>query len=159
MRPSTTAHPFTAAATAVLLLAVVGPSGAPAQDKAAEVQERQDAMKKNGDSAKAIAAFVKGEGGSVEDVRAAARNIHEVSGRILELFPEGTEAGVSDSHAKPEIWQNWGAFQQVATGFPEAADGLAQAAEAGERAQIAAAFGEVGRVCTTRHDRYRVPYD
>jgi cytochrome c556 len=166
MRPlPTTAHLLSSATAAAAVIAAAAaavwlPSVALAQDqKAAQVEERQEAMKTNRDGARTIGAYVKGEGGTVEDVRAAAEKVHGVSVGVLELFPEGTGVGVGDSDAKPEIWQNWAEFQQAAATYQEAANGMVQAAGTGDKAQIAAAFGALGKSCGGCHDHFRVPQD
>ncbi|HYD30798.1 MAG TPA: cytochrome c [Azospirillaceae bacterium] len=135
-----------------------GSANAVAGDATAQVQHRQDNMKRLGDAAKAIGRYVKNEGGTAQDVQAAARTIREVSARIVpELFPTGTAEGVSDSKAKPEIWREWSRFQEDARALEQASAQLAQAAATGERTAIVQAFGAVGKACSSCHDDFRVP--
>jgi cytochrome c556 len=90
-------------------------------------------------------------------VKKAAGVINERSKTDLwALFPTGTAAGVGESAAKPEIWQQETQFKQSAGAMQDASAKLYQAAQAGDDQQIAQAFGGVGKSCGTCHDSFRV---
>src|SRR5688572_989182 len=86
-----------------------------AGDAAAQVKHREESMKKMGGAMKAISQYVKNEGGTIDAVQKGAVTIQDVSKSIVPvLFPKGTEIGVGDSEAKPDIWQQWPRFQEIA---------------------------------------------
>jgi cytochrome c556 len=127
-----------------------------AGDPAAQVKHREESMKKMGGAMKAISQYVKNEGGTIDAVRTSAATIQNVSKTIVpELFPKGTEIGVADSEAKPDIWQQWPRFQEIAGNLQTESAKLAQVAQTDDRAQVAAQFGAVGKTCGSCHDTFR----
>ncbi|UEM06295.1 cytochrome c [Skermanella rosea] len=126
-------------------------------DPQAVVKERESAMKSMGDAMKKISAYVKNEGGSIEGVREGAAAISQASHKIVpSLFPAATGIGnIEDSEAKPEIWQQWGRFEQAADRLVTASDGLSTASQGEDRAAIAKQFSQVGQACGGCHDDFR----
>lgn len=142
----------TAASTLFACLACT----AVAQDKDSVMKMREQTMKTMGGAMQATAKFVKNEGGTADDVKAAAARLTEASSKdIATLFPAGTTGG--ESRAKPEIWSNWDAFAKQWADLKPAAAKLTQAAATGDRQQIAAAMGGVGKACSACHDQFRAP--
>jgi cytochrome c556 len=142
------------AATARLQLA--------AADPAAVIKERQDLMKGQGKEAKAIADFLESGTGTAADVAKNAAAIKQSSGKIAELFPAGTSIndGVGKTGAKPEIWQDMDGFKAAATKLGDLAGALEQAAAGGDKEQIAAAFGTLGKEgCGGCHTKFRQKLD
>ncbi|HEV7370535.1 cytochrome c [Arenibaculum sp.] len=126
------------------------------QDPSEQIAQREAAMKEMGGAMKTISAYVKNEGGTIEDVREGAATIDLVSASIVpHLFPAGTEAGVGSSDALPAIWDDWSGFEQAAGALTTASAELTAAAESGDRAAIAAAFAATGRSCGGCHETYR----
>lgn len=123
------------------------------------VETRQDNMETFGDSAKTIAGFIKGEGGTVEDVQAAAADMAEVAERLPDLFPEGTGQGVSDSDALPAIWEDPEDFASKVEAAQAAIADFQPAAESGDPSAIRTAFAAVGQACSGCHDTYRAEDD
>lgn len=126
-------------------------------DPVAQVKQREQTMKTLGGGMGTVAKFVKGEGGSAADVQAAAAAITEMAAKDpVMVFPEGTAIGVSDSHAKPELWQNWPKAVEYWNGLKPAAARLTEAANSGDRAQIAQAMQGVSKACSTCHEDFRL---
>jgi cytochrome c556 len=126
-------------------------------DPTAVVKDRETTMKSMGDAMKKISAYVKNEGGTIDGVREGASAIGQASHKIVpNLFPAATGIGnIEGSEAKPEIWRQWGQFEQAANRLVTASDGLSSAAQGGDRAVIARQFGQVGQACGGCHDNFR----
>ena len=131
---------------------------ASAGDAASDVvKQREDAMKSLGGSMKKISAVAKGEAEYSPALNQEAANINEIAMKVAEVFPEGS--GGEDTRAKPEIWSDWSGFEMKIKDFQDAASALVPAVESGERAQIGAALGAVGKTCGGCHDSFRKPKD
>ncbi len=125
-------------------------------DPAALVKQREQTMKSMGGGMQTIAKFVKGEAGSAADVQAAVAAITEASSKDpAVVFPQGTAIGTADSHAKPELWQNWPKAVEYWNGLKPATAKLTEAANAGDRAQIAQAMQGVSKACANCHEDFR----
>lgn len=125
-------------------------------DPVALVKQREQTMKTMGGGLGDIAKFVKGEGATVADVRAAAAAITEMAAKDPNtVFPQGTAIGVSDSDAKPELWQNWAKAVEYWNGLKPAAARLTEAANGGDRAQIAQAMQAMSKACANCHEDFR----
>ncbi len=156
-------HPRTLLLPALLapvLLVAAGGAGAlevppPAEDPVAAVDERQSRMSDLGDAAKAIGGWVRGEGPTLEDVRAEAGTIDEISTGMVALFPPETAVGVSDSDALPVIWEEWDRFAESIRALQDTTGPLIEAADGGDRAAIAQAFRQTGQACGACHDDFR----
>ena len=123
----------------------------------AQVKEREQTMKSLGASMATTAKFIKGEGGSAEDVLKAAMTIVEVGKRDpAAVFPEGTGVGVGESEAKPEIWQNFGEVTKRWQALEPAGVKLAEVAPSGDKAAIGQAMQALGRTCSNCHEDFRV---
>ncbi|HYE52680.1 MAG TPA: cytochrome c [Azospirillaceae bacterium] len=135
---------------------MVGAATAQGTDPAAQVEARQDQMKRLRDAMKTTGAFVKDGTGSAADVKAAAATISEVAGKIPSLFPVGTGVGIGDSEALPAVWENWDKFSAANKAMADAAPKLAAAADMGDKSAIGAAMKGVGASCSGCHDNFRV---
>lgn len=71
---------------------------------------------------------------------------------LAEGYPKGS---VSDSEAKPEIWDNWEEFLGKIQSLRDEAVKLQQVAATGDEAAIKAQFGETGKVCGSCHKQFR----
>ncbi|HYD64503.1 cytochrome c [Azospirillum sp.] len=144
-----------AAAVSATLVAAVGT--ATAADPVDQVKAREALMKKMGGGMKVIGQFVKGEGGTQDEVQKAAAAIAEVSANdVAAVFPQGTAKGVGDSHAKPELWAQWSKTQQLWSDMRPAAAKLVDAAKAGDKAQVAQAMQATGKTCANCHEEFRI---
>ena len=139
------------ATVGVLLAASLGVA-AVAQDRVAgeeeakKVQaERSQAMKSLGGGTRALKFYTAGRG-SAEDAAKAASAIAKTAARIPSLFPAGTGMDVlSDSEAKPEIWQQWDEFKKAAKRLEDKAAVLSAALAAGDKDKVGAAFADLAR--------------
>lgn len=148
-----------AAVSATLVAATLVVVGGPAvaADPVDQVKAREALMKKMGGGMKVIGQFVKGEGGTQDEVQKAAAAIAEVSASdAAAVFPQGTAQGVGDSHAKPELWAQWSKTQQLWSDMRPAAARLVDAAKAGDKAQVAQAMQATGKTCANCHEEFRI---
>lgn len=141
---------------AVGIVAVPAFSAGPAD----VVKQRQDAMKQLSDHMKAIKAFVDTGEGSAADIARRAAEINATSGKIADLFPQGTsleEISQPETGAKPEIWREFDKFKAAAGNLGELSQGLQQvAANGASREDIGAAFGKMGKEgCGGCHEPFR----
>ncbi|MBS3651971.1 cytochrome c [Pseudaminobacter sp. 19-2017] len=85
---------------------------------------------------------------------AAARALHQNCHIASEQFPTGT----SDHHsrASPAVWENRDGFDAEMTRFDAAVKSLIVAAETGDAESMRAPFREVGRSCSSCHERFRL---
>ncbi len=137
------------AAAALILCSL----GAVALAEVDAIKTRQEAMKSNGASMKAIKAIVEANGAAA-DVVAPAQKIGEIADMIPDLFPQGSDQG--DTAAKPEIWQNWDDFKSKAGDLKMQADMLVSAAQGGDLATVRAQFEKVGAACGACHKAYKM---
>ncbi len=142
---------------ALLFLGFGGTVGTAASaDPTTQVKQREQTMKSMGGGLQTVAKFVKGEAGTVADVQKAVAAIVEASSKDPNMvFPQGTAIGVSDSEAKPELWQNWPKAMEYWNGLKPATARLNEAANSGDRAQIAQAMQGVSKVCGGCHEDFR----
>lgn len=143
-----------AAAAGLAVLLGVGVVAEAQNAPTAIIKERQDLMKSNGASAKALVEMMKGEKPYSQDTaHKAALTINENSKKISSLFPPGSgaEAGVKTG-ALPAIWQNKSDFDAKAKTLEEES---AKMVAANDEAGVKAQFGAVGKACGGCHQTYR----
>ncbi len=102
-----------------------------------------------------IAAVVKGEVSFTGHLPAQARALHDMSLLIGDLFPPGTDVGVT--RAKPEIWQQPEKFAAAIKALQTASAELLAAAESGDVNAVGAKLGPVGKACGGCHKPFRKP--
>jgi cytochrome c556 len=73
------------------------------------------------------------------------------------LFPAGSD--VEDSEALPIIWEQPEEFQKAIDNAEKATAAFREAVAGGDKANIGAAFRDVGAACRGCHDRFRVDDD
>src|SRR4029077_7886974 len=103
-------------------------------------QKRQDAMKGNGEAAKAIKAAV--ETKDYATVETKAKDIMGTADKIVSLVPKGSTTG--KTKAKPEICEKPDDFAKNAKNLSKAAGDLAAAAKAGDDAAVTTKMKAVG---------------
>jgi cytochrome c556 len=86
-------------------------------------------------------------------LREYANDLSALATMITEGFPEGS--GVTGSRALPDIWQNWGDFEQKAQDFESATVALADAADSGTVASAQSAIQNTAQACGGCHRPYR----
>ena len=152
--PTAVAGVFIAASMGLVALAQ-GPS-ASAQDAQQVAEKRSAAMKSMGGAMRVIKGYTGGRG-SKDDVVKAVAVIASTAPNITSLFPKGTGMdALPKSEAKPVIWEKWDEFGAAAKTLGDKAAVLAAAIEAGDKAKIGMAFGDLGRVgCGGCHQVFR----
>lgn len=144
-------------ATALLFVVGVPVAWSDPNPQAAEIQEyRETVMHGMGASMKATGMLVKAKVDRQADAVHHARNLHEMSGLLCQMFPEGTgpDAGI-ETRALPAIWQNWSDYEAACTKFAEESKKLVEIAESGDFEAFKAQFGNVGGACGSCHDHFR----
>ena len=93
------------------------------------VKERMALMKDSGEATKALADMMRGKTAyEAEDVRSLAERIASHGGEALtEKFPEGSLDPPTE--ARPEIWEEWSRFEDLADQMKRYALALAEAAD------------------------------
>ena len=125
--------------------------------KAGPIEDRQELMKANGQSAKVLGEMAQGK--SPFDAAVVKEHGDGLAARFDKargLFVPGTEQGPPETYAKPEVFTD-------AAGFGAALDQAIQASQAvaavTDQAQLGAAMGDLGGACKNCHDKYRRPKD
>ncbi len=134
-------------------MAVAAYAATPAQN----IEARQNGYKAIGRAFKAINDELKKDAPDVALIRANARTLDTLAGRVPRWYPAGTgpESGVK-TEASPTIWTNRAGFNTAARNFAGATRGLKNAANKGDLAAIRTATGGVGPTCKGCHDNFRV---
>ena len=118
---------------------------------AGPIHDRHELMEGIGADAKAIGGAAKI--GDKAAASAAATRMQVAAKKIPDLFPKGSVH--DNSRAKPEIWENWDRFVELAKDLENAAGGVVKvAAEGGE---LGATLGPVFATCKGCHEAFRVP--
>lgn len=112
------------------------------------VAKRQELMKTNGATLKTAGTLT-----GADAVKAADTLIFDFS-NLTVLFPEGSDS-VPGSEAKPEIWQNYDAFQALLAQGVVAATAMKAAAEAGDAAAYGTSVKTIGGLCGQCHQQFR----
>ncbi len=134
---------ITVASTAPLLAQDPALSGTDA------IARRQELMKSNGQT-------LRGAGGlSGDAAMAAAQTFQQNFMELHELFPEDSQSG-HDTEALPAIWENKDAFTAKLDEALAAAKDVETAAKSGDATQYKAALKQLGDVCFSCHQTYRV---
>ncbi len=93
-------------------------------------------------------------GGDVKMYSDSAKAISGWGHAIPGMFPTGTESG-HNTKAKEAVWSDRAGFIQAAAKLSDAADKLAQLADANDKAGFAAQFQTMGSACGACHRAYR----
>lgn len=126
-----------------------------AQDAKALQEQRTAFMKQLGGSMGLLSKIAKGEAEYSPAAVAAAETVLANSAKLTSMFPQNSTT--AETRAKPEIWADWANFEKAASAVKDPATKLVVAAKTGDKAQIGAALGPVGKACGSCHDTYRKP--
>lgn len=130
-----------------------------AGDMEDKVEAREKSMKAMGKGMKASADFLKGAE-DLDDLKKSAAGLAAVAAKnAADVFPRGTEKGVGDSHARPELWAEWSKAEGYWKELAPAAAKLVAAAETGDKAGVGAAVQALGATCKSCHEAYRIKKD
>jgi cytochrome c556 len=119
------------------------------------IKERQQAMEDIGAGMATFGAIAKKEQPfDPEVVNGTAAMIAENLTQSGDLFPEGSDTGEVQTWAKPEIWTDRAAFDEIMDSTLQAAVDLQSVTEA---EAFLPALGKLGNGCKSCHDLYRSP--
>ena len=93
------------------------------------------------------------EGGDLRRTRFAAQILVRWAETLPAMFPEGT--AIEGSKALPTIWSDREGFEAAAAAYRDAAQGVMDAAETGDREATNAAFTAMAGTCQACHTAYR----
>ena len=116
------------------------------------IKTRQDDMKANGASMKAINGILEANGPAA-DVAAEAAKINAKAMELATLFPAGSDQG--DTKAKPEIWQNPDDFAAHLKALQDESAMLVTAANGGDMMVVKAQYEKLGGTCGACHKIYK----
>ena len=143
---------------AALIFALAGVAGAAlAQDKEAVLKNREALMEGQGKDLGSIKAYTDGKADLAQATTSAA-NLTQTIRKIPDVFPPGTGAPSPDGKfaPKPAVWTDWNKFLEAQKNAADKADALLVAVKSGDKAQIAAAFGDLGKNgCGACHETFR----
>lgn len=117
------------------------------------VKERMEAMKGMGAAMKQIKAMITGRAAyNAARVEELARAIATHSGpMMIKLFPAGSDK--KPAQTRPEVWQDWKEFTDLAADLQRKATALAAAAGSAEAAK--SPYLAVNKNCKTCHKKFR----
>lgn len=155
MRPISPFRPLVALVALVAVLAVgCAASQSVTLPSPAAVEARQRLMKAMG--ANWADAQAKFKAGNIEGVAVNAENMSLMSGEILGLFPVGSL--LSNSKAKPEVWDKWNEFSAAAKNAETMAAKLRDTAKTKDATATEALMKDFGpKVCGNCHTPFRQP--
>jgi cytochrome c556 len=132
-------------------------AGAARSDDAAVIDTRQNVMKSQGKDMTAIKAYIDDKA-DLASAQAAGTDLVTQIGKIPEIFPKGSgmDAYPGKSWAKPIVWSEADKFAATAKTAAEKAAALSAALKGGDKPQITAAFGDMGKNgCGACHETFR----
>lgn len=106
---------------------------------------------------KALGAVAKGEAEQDAATIVHAKSLQALSATVIHIFPEGSMS--EDGRSKPEIWERWDEFAEVASAFAAATPKAVAAVESGDRGEIGMALRDIGQTCGDCHKPFRAPKD
>jgi cytochrome c556 len=124
---------------------------------AGPIEDRQAAMKANGQTMKILGGMAQGE--SPFDAAVVKEQGEAMAARfdaVRNLFPPGSDKGPPETYAKAEIWSDPEGFTAA---LDKAMDASLALAAVTDEAQLKEAVGNVGGACKGCHDKYRRPKD
>jgi cytochrome c556 len=102
-----------------------------------------------------MGAMMKGEKPYDKDAFARhAERVAALAPMLLEGYPKGSDM-VSETNAKPEIWEQWDKFKGGMDKLQSESAKLAEVAKTGDMAKIKPQFGETAKICKACHDDFR----
>lgn len=137
--------------TAVLAVGALTP---PAMaDGDGEIKYRKAVMSSIGGHMGAMVGILKGGTSNTANFALHAQGMAELSKIAGSIFPEGSDFG--ETSALPAVWEKPAEFAQAVKMFEEAAAKLNSAAQSGDMAMSATAFGDLGKACKNCHETFR----
>ena len=93
------------------------------------------------------------EGHTALHAKSLVKLIDLLHADLDKMFPKGSGEGKTD--ALPKIWKDWDGFSEAADKAKSAADDVAQALEAEDKAAFGGAMKAMGGACKGCHKKYR----
>ena len=119
-----------------------------------QIQKRRLLMESNNDAVvKAITKAAKER--NFAEIQVKVKGIMDNMDQVLDLFPKGSLS--EKSRAKPEIWEKWDEFSRQPAIVKKAAQALADAAKAGDEAEVNTKLKALGDACANCHKNFRAP--
>jgi len=140
-----------------LAFALIGTASAADLKPEEQIQTRQAGYKFMSWNMGKIKANLEGDY-SQPQVEAAANAIAGIANSGMgALYGPGTDQDIGDvkTRVKPELFTEQEEVGKVAVAFIEAANNMAETAALGDKAEVKAAFGELGQSCKGCHDKFR----
>ncbi len=135
------------------LLAIMADGANAEADPENLIKYRQGAMSALGGHMSASAQIVRGKVGYGEHLLFHAEAIQAISGRVAEMFPEGSDFGETD--AKEAVWEKPEDFHEAARKGGKAADDYLLAVKGGDKAVIGQSFRSLADACKQCHKKFR----
>ncbi|MDO4997810.1 MAG: cytochrome c [Neisseria sp.] len=146
---------FASMALALSLAACGGAGGGAAAGKGEISENRTTAFKSMMPEFASMGKMVKGdEAFDAEKFKAAAATFATNAQKPFAFFQNDPNG---NGDALPVIWEKSAEFKAEQDKFLAAVEGLNQAAQTGNLAEIKTAYGEVGASCKACHDTFRRP--
>lgn len=147
---------FTKSILGIATAAIIGTSATAAFAGEAEIKYRQEIFKAVGGHMTAMATILKTDAGDMSHMEAHANAMLDLAKISHSIFPDGSGPDAGKTRAKANIWTDADDFRKVVMAFEEHAGKLAMAAKTGDKGQIGAALGGLGKNgCKACHDNYR----
>ena len=135
------------------MVAALAPTRAAAQDPTPVMEYRQTIMNSLGAHRGALTAILNEDVPHRGHVLGHALSLQQLSVMASDIFPEGSHG--EGSRALPDIWEDAAGFGEALSALQAAADGLAEAARAGDMAAVGEAAAGLGRTCGGCHRPFR----
>jgi cytochrome c556 len=114
-------------------------------------------MKAIGGHMSASSLIVRGKVSHQADLKGHAGALKQLTADIPALFPEDSDFG--ETHAKPEIWEQWEDFTRAADTLKARVEKFQQAVTSGNSENIASAYKDVGKGCKGCHKDFREKHE
>jgi len=134
-----------------------GAAMVPAMDGSQVVEDRAAVMKQQAKDLGSVKAYFTGKGDQAA-AATAATHLTRTTRKIPDLFPPGSGAESPDGKFAPkaEIWSQWDKFLAAQKNAAAKADALLAAVESRGKAEIQAAFADLGKNgCGGCHEHFR----
>jgi cytochrome c556 len=146
-------------ALAAAVLAATAASLATAQQgpkPEAEIRYRQSVMNVTGRAMGPMGAMAQGKAPfNAAVVQKNSALVETMLGLPWDSFGPGTDKG-APTRADLKVWSETAKFKQGAEAAQKAAANLAAAAKTGDEGKFKAAFGELGKACSSCHDDFQL---
>ncbi|MBW2623922.1 MAG: cytochrome c [Deltaproteobacteria bacterium] len=124
-----------------------------AHDDGAITQYREMLMRGQGANTGMIGGILAGKLPFQNHIATHARALENSARLIPEAFEKNTSTDKAKTH--PKIWKNWKEFTIAALALEQASARLAEIAQSGDQAAVAAQVKKLGAACGSCHEVFR----